>query len=291
MAVLNETVQRKMQEHLKDNPCRGIVLGLGTNGTQMQISWIMGRSPPSQNRTYSVHDDLMEAKVQDTSQVAGWLIPLIEYHAMRSYDGIHIVSNGNQTDTAIEGVKAAVHSTSLPMPEHFFKALESRYCEPDPTIFTARISGYQDFRFQDRLAISVISADPEAKAHWVEVEKIANAGGIKKADFKDVNEYFDIIDRIAGINRNSFPSLRKRYNLDLNPSLGYMVTTYMPGSKELPPFTGEPLLVPIRSTLEESMQNFWDSLEPAWRVAVGGREITRDDSVRYAKPISKFDTT
>ena len=61
----------------------------------------------------------------------------------------------------------------------------------------------------------------------------------------------------------------------------------MPGSKELPSFQGEPLLVPMKGKLEEVMQGFWCSLEPNFRVAVGGKEISAEGA-RYATPINKF---
>jgi hypothetical protein len=42
MATLKEIAERNVREHLRDNPCRGIVLGLNPAGVQTQISWIMG---------------------------------------------------------------------------------------------------------------------------------------------------------------------------------------------------------------------------------------------------------
>lgn len=289
MPTLKEIAEKNVREQLRDNPCRGLVVGLSEAGVQTQISWIMGRSPPSQNRSYIINGDAMMAKVADPSKVASWLIPLIEYKAMNSYNDVHIVSNGNQTDDVIEGVRDCGKLASLPLPEMAFKRLDKRYCEPDPTIFTSRITGYQDSRFTTTVALSILTAESDAKAHWIKTAELAANEGIKKENFSDINLYFDEIDKRAGLDRNKFPTVRKPFKLAVEPGFGYMLTTYMPGSKELPPFKGDPLLVPISEKLEESMQYFWNALEPAFRVGVGGREM-RKDKIVYGKPISKFDT-
>ena len=289
MSTLKEIAEKNVQEQLKDNPCRGLVIGLSAEGVQTQLSWIMGRSPPSQNRSYLINGDAMMAKVADPSKVPSWLIPLIEYNAMNSYNDVHIVSNGSQTDDAIEGIIDCGKSFSLPVPEEVFKRLETRYCEPDPTIFTSRITGYQDLRFIKQAVLSLLRAEPEAKAHWIKIAESTAAEGIKKENFPDMSSYFDEIDKRAGLDRNKFPTIRDKFKLNVEPGLGYMLTTYMPGSKQLPPFQGEPLLVPLTGNLEQSMQYFWTALEPEWRVSVGGREMKKE-GVRYATPISKFDT-
>jgi hypothetical protein len=266
MSTLREIAERNLQEHLRDNPCRGIVLGLGEAGQQMQVSWIMGRSPNSQNRVYTVQEELglMKTEAADPSKVKD--PSLIIYNVMRSYSPVHIASNGDQTDTAIEAARSCDMNIS-----YFFKALNSRFCEPDAPNFTPRITGYQGTRWLDLVALSVLKAEPFHRAEWIEREAQIKSGA-------SVTHRYD---------RNQFPTVHDQFIRTVSPGFGYMLTTYMPGSKELPSFQGEPLLVPMRGTLEDAMQTFWNALEPEWRVSVGGREIM-PDAVRYAAPINRF---
>ena len=274
MATLKEIAEKNVREHLRDNPCRGLVLGLGENGSQMQVSWIMGRSENSQNRVYTVQNGILKTEAADPSKVKD--PRLIIYNVMRStVSGLHVVSNGDQTDTVCSANSEFANSNSLYLESvraQFFRALAKRYCEPDAPNFTPRITGYHDSRQIDVVGLSVLKAEPFARNRWIETE-----AKIKAGDASAVHKY----------SKNEFPTIGDEFMRAVEPGFGYMLTTYMPGSKELPSFQGEPLLVPMRGTLEESMQTFWDALEPSFRVAVGGREIN-PDSVRYAQPINRF---
>ena len=273
MPTLIEIVER-VQEHLRDNPCRGIVLGLGENGAQMQISWIMGRSENSQNRVYTAENGVLKTEAADPSKVKD--PSLIIYNVMRSVDDFHIVSNGDQTDTAVQAL-SPIPLTSFSLrtsPEDlFFGAMRTRYCEPDAPNFTPRITGYQDSRQTDVVSLSVLKSDHFAKARWIETEARIKAGDTT---------------RVHKDSKSEFPTLGDEFTRTLEPGFGYMLTTYMPGSKELPSFQGEPLLVPIRGSLENVMRYFWGALDSTFRVSVGGKEIT-PAGFRYAAPINRFE--
>ncbi len=141
MENMNIYGQRTPEELLRDNtyPGRGIVIGKTPDGTRaMTAYFIMGRSENSRNRIFTEKDGEVftepfdESKVQDPS--------LIIYAAVRSYQNHLVVTNGNQTDTVIEGLKKG---------ETFTKALESRCFEPDAPNFTPRISGMLTFENGD----------------------------------------------------------------------------------------------------------------------------------------------
>ena len=141
MENMNIYGQRTPEELLRDNtyPGRGIVIGKTPDGTRaMTAYFIMGRSENSRNRIFTEKDGEVftepfdESKVQDPS--------LIIYAAVRSYQNHLVVTNGNQTDTVIEGLKKG---------ETFTKALESRCFEPDAPNFTPRISGMLSFENGD----------------------------------------------------------------------------------------------------------------------------------------------
>ena len=146
------------EEHLSDNtyPGRGIIIGKTPDGTKAVTAYfIMGRSENSRNRVFTEKNGEVftepfdAAKVQDPS--------LIIYAAVRQYENNLIVTNGNQTDTVYDGLKAGLS---------FADALESREFEPDGPNFTPRISGMLtfaegDFTYQMNI---LKSADAEGTA-------------------------------------------------------------------------------------------------------------------------------
>jgi IMP cyclohydrolase len=146
------------EELLKDNvyPGRGIVIGKTPDGAKaMTAYFIMGRSENSRNRIFTEKDGEVftepfdAAKVQDPS--------LIIYAAIRSFENKLVVTNGNQTDTVVEGLQAG---------KGFSEALQSREFEPDGPNFTPRISGMLTFGEGDfSYQMSILkSADAEGTA-------------------------------------------------------------------------------------------------------------------------------
>ena len=146
------------REMLKDNtyPGRGIIIGQTPDGKKAAAAYfIMGRSENSRNRIFvekagEVFTEPFDAsKVQDPS--------LIIYAAIRQYENHLIVTNGNQTDTVYDGLKAGLS---------FSEALEIREFEPDAPNFTPRISGMLSFvsgSFSYQMSI-LKSADAEGTA-------------------------------------------------------------------------------------------------------------------------------
>ena len=116
-------------------PGRGIVLGKTPDGTKAAAAYfIMGRSENSRNRIFTEKNGEVFTEPFDASKVQD--PSLIIYAAVRQYENCLIVTNGNQTDTIYEGLKAG---------KTFTQALESRCFEPDPPNFTPRISGMITF--------------------------------------------------------------------------------------------------------------------------------------------------
>ena len=149
---------RTPEELLENNtyPGRGIVIGLTPDGKKAVAAYfIMGRSENSRNRIFAEKNGEVftepfdAAKVKDPS--------LIIYAAVRPWENCLIVTNGNQTDTVVEGLKKG---------QTFEGALESRTFEPDAPNFTPRISGMLTFgpgNFTYQMSI-LKSADPEGTA-------------------------------------------------------------------------------------------------------------------------------
>ncbi|SEB50172.1 IMP cyclohydrolase-like protein [Paenibacillus sp. GP183] len=128
---------RKNVENLRLNsyPGRGIIIGLSPDEmTIYQIYWIMGRSKNSRNRVFVLEENLDvrnkafdEKKLTDPS--------LIIYHPIKSKDNIHIVSNGDQTNTIFDNISEG---------GTFEEAINKREFEPDAPNYTPRISGIVD---------------------------------------------------------------------------------------------------------------------------------------------------
>jgi len=123
----------KIEDLLQNNkyPGRGIILGNSKDGKHaVAIYFIMGRSENSRNRIFALEDDGISTKAFDESKVID--PSLIIYHPVREYNDYLIVTNGDQTDTILDGLK----NNKLMQ-----DSLLTREFEPDEPNFTPRISG------------------------------------------------------------------------------------------------------------------------------------------------------
>ncbi len=135
---------------------RGIVIGKSGDGQKAAFAYfIMGRSENSRNRIFKENGDEViiypfdESKVEDPS--------LIIYSPVKVYENNVIVTNGDQTDTVYNTLKAG---------GTFEQALETREFEPDKPNFTPRISGMitvDEGSFTYKMSI-LKSADSEGSA-------------------------------------------------------------------------------------------------------------------------------
>ena len=118
-------------EYLKENPYpgRGILLGKA-EGKAIIAYFIMGRSENSRNRVFVEETDGVRTKAFDESKMQD--PSLIIYYPYRKLGDTHIITNGDQTDTIFNYLKADAS---------FEEALETREYEPDGPNFTPRISG------------------------------------------------------------------------------------------------------------------------------------------------------
>ena len=114
---------------------RGIVIGKTADGKKACSAYfIMGRSNNSRNRVFVKHGDDLFTEPYDASKVED--PSLIIYAAIRKTEDGLIVTNGDQTDTIYDGLKAGLS---------FSDSLKSREFEPDAPNLTPRISGYITF--------------------------------------------------------------------------------------------------------------------------------------------------
>ena len=118
---------------LKNNayPGRGILLGKNDAGTHAVIAYfIMGRSVNSRNRVFVEDGDGIRTQAFDESKLVD--PSLVIYAPVRVLGDTTIVTNGDQTDTVYDALKAG---------GDFASALRTRCFEPDGPNWTPRISG------------------------------------------------------------------------------------------------------------------------------------------------------
>ena len=126
---------------IKDNSYvgRGIVLGKTPDGrSAVSAYFIMGRSQNSRNRVFVKRDGALFTEPYDASKVED--PSLIIYAAVREIENKLIVTNGDQTDTIFDGIKAG---------KSFSDSLKCREFEPDAPNLTPRISGMIVFSESD----------------------------------------------------------------------------------------------------------------------------------------------
>lgn len=125
--------QLSLEQELEKNgyPGRGIVIGKSADGTKAVAAYfIMGRSGNSRNRIFVTEGEGIRTEAFDPSKLED--PSLIIYAPVRVLGDWTIVTNGDQTDTVYEGMKAG---------QTFEQCLRCREFEPDAPNYTPRISG------------------------------------------------------------------------------------------------------------------------------------------------------
>ena len=127
-----------LEKELQGNsyPGRGIVIGRSADGTKAVTAYfIMGRSDNSRNRVFVEEGEGIRTQAFDPSKLTD--PSLIIYAPVRVLGDTTIVTNGDQTDTVYDGLKAQMT---------FEQSLRSREFEPDSPNYTPRISGIMEVK-------------------------------------------------------------------------------------------------------------------------------------------------
>ncbi|WP_063847718.1 IMP cyclohydrolase [Bacillus sp. FJAT-28004] len=115
-------------------PGRTIIVGMSPSGKHyVQVYWIMGRSANSRNRIFERDQQFVRNTAYDAAKMED--PSLIIYYPIKNINGMHIISNGDQTDTIYAGYVKG---------KSFEDSLKSREFEPDAPHYTPRISGVID---------------------------------------------------------------------------------------------------------------------------------------------------
>ncbi len=204
-------------------PGRGIVTGLSENGRKAVFAYfIMGRSENSRNRVFKEYGDEVRTEPFDPSKVKD--PSLIIYSPVKVVGKDTVVTNGDQTDTIAASLRAG----------HCFRhGLMSRTFEPDPPLFTPRISAILHLKGKFSYEMSILkSADREGTA---------------------CNRYFFVYEPVAG--------------------LGHFLHTYEKDGNPPPTFFGEPERVYIPDDLHAFAEEIWNGLNSDNKISLYCRAI------------------
>ena len=136
----------KIEDLLSKNsyPGRGIIVGKSKDGKSAMIAYfIMGRSANSRNRIFERYEGGMRTKAFDESKLVD--PSLIIYNPFLECGKSDIVTNGDQTDTVFDYIKANGDDGFS-----FEKSLHTREFEPDSPNFTPRISAILNYAEEEQ---------------------------------------------------------------------------------------------------------------------------------------------
>ena len=243
---MNVYETKKFAEAVAGNtyPGRGIVVGKSADGRKAVAAYfIMGRSVNSRNRVFDETEDGIIIHAFDPAKLAD--PSLVIYSPVRCYKNNMIVTNGDQTDTIYDGVKAWDEAMNgFGYREHlsgmnaliekagcvavnadfaFEAALTSREFEPDGPNWTPRISAMLTFdKFMDF-------------TYKLHICKSADEEGTECS--------------------------RYSYSYRALEGLGHFIHTYNCDGNPIPTFTGEPERIAIPDDIDEFADEIWNALD------------------------------
>ncbi|NMB66818.1 hypothetical protein GYA25_02055 [Candidatus Woesearchaeota archaeon] len=223
-----------LEDHLKDNPCRGIISGQTLDNKGLQIFWLMSRSEIGKNRKSIIENKDIIVITKDANFNYD---PSLSFKSMITYENTHLCGNWDHVERIINELKKS---------GDLFKILQSYSFVLDKPVFTPRILSYQRDSYNTTLGLIK-----------------TNSNFFKVDDKKKINLDFNPLQY----------SDYKLYNLPLFPGVGYCITTYMPGSNTLSSFDVNPIKVELGNNLEEVINSFWDKLDKTWRISISGKSF------------------
>ena len=179
----------------------------------------------------------------------------IAYRSSRSFSGGRSVSDHYNTMRDVDDCLVVTNGSQTDticegfiQGESFYDSLHKEKHEPDAPNFTPRISGMI-----------------EQKKSSVTLAKIS------KSDFSAEQSVYHFY----------------HFN-EIGAGFGYCLTTYMGDGNPLPPFNGDPILLPLEGDAVQIAKKYWEALNQDNRISLAVRELTVSgkDSLKI---INRFD--
>lgn len=208
-------------------PGRGIVIGRSADGKKAVLCYfIMGRSAGSRNRVFESDGEGIRTRAFDESKLPN--PSLYVYRAVRVLGKYTIVTNGDQTDTVYDALSEG---------GSFYDALRTRTFEPDPPIWTPRISG-------------LLTVENGKMSYALSILK--NGG-----DETPLRYFYEYESPLAGEGR--------------------IIHTYAHDGDPVPSFEGEPARVAIDGDIDTFAASLWESLNEQNKVSLYVRYVDLAD--------------
>lgn len=225
---------------LSDNsyPGRGILLGKSEDGRcAVAAYFIMGRSVNSRNRVFEAEGEELRTKAHDPALLSD--PSLVIYFPVRVLPGTMIVTNGDQTDTVRDFMQQG---------KTFEEALRTRTFEPDPPIFTPRISGIIHFADGDfTYKLSILKST-------------------------DGDEHF---------------AQRQFFEYEPKAGLGHFIHTYQGDGNPVPSFEGEPTPVTLSGDIDTFTNTLWQNLNEDNKVSLFVRYVDLNTGKAETRIVNK----
>ncbi len=232
-------------EELRGNryPGRGIVIGKSPDGKKAVAAYfIMGRSVNSRNRIFVEEGQDMRTQAFDPALLSD--PSLVIYFPVRMFQGGMIVTNGDQTDTIYDMIQSHPDCVA---PGYFVRALLTRTFEPDPPLYTPRVSGIVDLQ--------------NGGAYWLSILK--STDGDPEA------------------------AQRQFFSYEPKAGLGHFLHTYTCDGDPVPSFEGEPVPVGIPDDIDNFTQGLWESLDESNKVSLFVRYIDLESGEAETRIVNK----
>lgn len=230
-------------EDLKNNtyPGRGIVIGQSEDGKSAVTAYfIMGRSVNSRNRVFVTEGENMRTQAHDPALLSD--PSLVIYYPVRAFEGGLIVTNGDQTDTIYHRLSQGGSIRTA-----FQEALLTRTFEPDPPLYTPRISGIIDYG--------------KKGAYWLSILKSTDG--------------------------DPSAAQRQFFSYEPKPGLGHFIHTYRCDGDPVPSFEGEPKPVKLSGDIDALTNGLWESLNPDNKVSLFVRTIDLETGKTDTRVVNK----
>lgn len=213
-------------------PGRGMVLGVDESGNYaVQVYWLTGRSESSRNRILKKDGRRIFTAVADPDRSGDTDKPALKYYTAMTENAQsfhYVVGNGIQTSDVIRYINDYGRLS---------KCVASFSYEPDPPIFTPRITGLTHVYYSRDKSVSF------------------ELSIIRKSRRSDEAEHFSY----------EYESIGR--------GVGYGIMTYAGDGNPPPVFEGEPQLLPLRGSVKTILTEYWNVLNKENRVALAVKFI------------------
>ena len=242
---------KKIDQLLQSNayPGRGIILGKSPDGEKAIMAYfIMGRSENSRNRVFVQEGDNLRTGAFDESKLTD--PSLVIYNAVHTSGNKTIVTNGDQTDTIV---------SLMDKQQTFEQSLRTREFEPDPPLYTPRISGIVHF-------------------------------GCNQDCEKDCNNFNYALSILKSADGN--PDSCRRFTFAYNTPIagqGHFIHTYKHDGNPPPSFDGEPIQIETCNSIDEFTNLIWDSLNSDNKISLFVRFVDVKTNKYESRVINKYE--